>query len=122
MLSIRIIITSEYKVVDVIEYDAEFPFFIFVEDGTANMESSEAKLSHQGDDFLLVVMRRTLKAVDCLEDFVVVWVAEYASQGNVLICLVCSQECALFVEMPVVEVKSRDDMEKDEEFFAGWGR
>ena len=67
------------------------------------MESSEAKLSHPGDDFLLVVMRRSLKAVDCLEDFVVVWVAEYASQGYVLISLVCSQECALFVEIPVVE-------------------
>ena len=86
------------------------------------MESSEAKLSHPGDDFSLVVMRRSLKAVDCLEDFVVVWVAEYASQGYVLIILVCSQEFALFVEMPVVEVESRDDMEKDEEFFAGWGR
>jgi hypothetical protein len=86
------------------------------------MESSEAKLSHPGNDFLLVVMRRSLKAIDCLEDFVVVWVAKYASQGYVLISLVCSQECALFVEMLVVEVESRDDMEKDEEFFAGWGR
>ena len=86
------------------------------------MESSEAKLSHPGDDYLLVVMRRCLKAVDCLEDFVVVWVAEDASQGNVLISLVCSQECALFIEMPVVEVESRDDMEKDEKLFERWGR
>ena len=86
------------------------------------MDSSENKLIYPGDDFLLVVMRRCLKSVDCLEDFVVVWIAEDASRGNVLISLVCSQECALLVEMPVVEVESRDDMEKDEEFFAGWGR
>ena len=86
------------------------------------MESSESKLGHPGDDFLLVVMRRCLKAVDCLEDFVVVGVAEDARQGNILVGLFGGEECTLYVEMPIVEVEGCDDMQENKEFLAGRGR
>ena len=86
------------------------------------MESSESKLGHPSDDFLLVVMRRCLKAVDCLEDFIVVGVAEDARQSNILVGLFCGEECTLFVEMPVVKVEGCDDMQENEEFLARRGR
>jgi hypothetical protein len=42
------------------------------------MEASEAELGHPGYDLLLVVMRGCLKAIDCLEDLVVVGVTDDA--------------------------------------------